>query len=189
MKLDLKRRRRLLFFPMSNILSKQVLEERKHKELNLFESNSIADLHSEKETRKESHRQLMQFIEEKSQILRSGLLTERKAREESGDYGIHQVRQEILRLTDRVDQELAKVEQQEANMSRKLNDETMRLQALIQSEKGKREKMQNNMLQILEDLADKHQNAIKSEKKERESTENLLVKLLENALGSIERGF
>ncbi|QDZ23448.1 hypothetical protein HOP50_10g59870 [Chloropicon primus] len=170
-------------------VKREVLAERKEKELQLVDDNSVADLNSERETRKESHRQLVRFIEEKAQILRASLVTERIAREESGDHGIHQVRQEILRLTDRVDQELVKVEQQEANVSRKLNDESERLQALIQNEREKRERMQNSMLQILEDLSVKHHLAIKNEKKEREATEELLLKVLESSLNTIERGF
>ena len=170
-------------------VERDVLEERKQRELELFKNSKTGDLLSEKETRKESHKQLAKLIEEKSQILRAELLTEKESREESGDYGIHQVRQELMRLTDRVDQEIAKIEQQEVNVTRKLHDESVRLEALIQNEKSKREKMQNTMLQILEDLSAKHQHAIRSEKKERESTEHLLVKLLENALGSIETGF
>ena len=170
-------------------VKREVLEERKQKELKLVENNTTADLNSEREARKESHRQLVRFIEEKSQILRTGLVTERTSREESGDYGIHQVRQEILRLTDRVDQELVKVEQQEANLARKLSDESDRLMALIQNEREKRERMQNSMLQILEDLSVKHEVAIKNEKKEREATEELLLKVLETSLTTIERGF
>ena len=170
------------------VYTTQVQEERNQKELELFKSSKLAELSSEAVARKESHKQLTNLTEEKALLLRSELLLERETREETGNYGIHQVRQELARLTDRVDQERSKIEQQEANITRKLNDESTRLQALIQSERNKREKMQNSMLQILEDLSAKHQHAIKSEKKERESTEQLLVRLLENALGNIETG-
>lgn len=170
-------------------VKREVLDDRKQKELQLVETNILADLSSERETRKDTHRQLVRFIEEKAQLLRAGLVTERTAREESGNYGIHQVQQEILRLTDRVDQELVKVEQQETNISRKLEDESIRLESLIHNEREKRERMQNQMVQILEDLSVKHHMAIKTEKRERETTEELLVKLLESSLKTIERGF
>ena len=158
-------------------VKREVLAERKRKELDLVEGNIAGALGEERETRKESHRQLVRFVEEKAQVLKAGLVTARTAREETGDHGIHQVRQEISRLADRVDQELVKVAQQEANVSRKLVDESVRLESLIQNEREKRERMQNSMLQILEDLSVRHQLAIKTEKREREATEELLLKV------------
>ena len=64
-------------------VKREVLAERKRKELDLVEGNIAGALGEERETRKESHRQLVRFVEEKAQVLKAGLVTARTAREET----------------------------------------------------------------------------------------------------------
>ena len=168
-------------------LQRDILAEKKQRELSVTESSCSNDLEGEKQHRKENHMELIKVVEDKSQAIHADLLTEKKSREEAGNRSIQQLRQEIAGLVLRTDQEMTKLQQAEANLNRKLNDETQRIEGLIQNEREKRESMQNTMLRLLENMNSKHRLAIRAEKKEREGTEELLVSLLENALASIER--
>merc|ERR1712205_292722 len=86
-------------------LSREVMDERKTKEIKAVESSTSLDLTAEKRARKDLDAKIMKQVDETAFALRLDLAREKKLREEAEERHEKEVADEIIRIADSVDQE------------------------------------------------------------------------------------
>merc|ERR1712000_646978 len=86
-------------------IAREILDERKSKELKLVENNVALDMNVEKQNRKDNENKLVKQIDEKLFALRIDLAKEKKIREEVMDRHAKELAEQIARLSDAVDAE------------------------------------------------------------------------------------
>jgi len=86
-------------------IAREILDERKSKELKLVENNVSLDLNVEKQNRKDNENKIQKQIDEKCFSLRLELAKEKKTREEVMDRHAKELAEQIARLSDAVDAE------------------------------------------------------------------------------------
>ncbi|GKT34383.1 Endoplasmic reticulum transmembrane helix translocase [Aduncisulcus paluster] len=148
-------------------VSREILDERKKKELGLVESSITLDLNVERQQRKDGEAKLMKSIEERVFAVRLELVKEKKAREEAEERQTREVSEEVGRIADALEQERRTRKEKYSALVRKLQDEISKLQ---------------------EDVSANIQVEIDKEKEDREGTEETILKLLEETVVGVEHG-
>jgi len=115
-------------------LSREVMDERKTKEIKSVESSISLDLTVEKRARKDLESKIMKQVDETCFALRLDLAREKKLREEAEERHEKEVADEIIRIADAIDQERKNRLDGEEAILRKLNDEVAALTEQITQE-------------------------------------------------------
>ncbi len=170
----------------TNRAARDVLDERKTKELRLVESSITLDLGVEKQARKDSEAKILKAIDERCYTLRLELAKEKKAREEAEEKQNREMAEEILRLSESLDGERRDREDKYSRMIKKLNTEIDELTKTLGDERKEREDSEQTMFKMLEDVSTRIMADIGKERQDRESTEETLLKLLEQTCSSVE---
>ena len=119
-------------------LSREVMDERKTKEIKAVESSISLDLTSEKRARKDLESKMIKLFDETAFSLRLDLAREKKLREEAEERHEKEVADEIIRIADTVDQERKQRLDGEETLLKRLNDEVYRLTDIIAQEQTTR---------------------------------------------------
>jgi len=170
----------------SEIIARELLQERSVKEMTLVESNLALELKNEKEQNKESERKVLSKIE--------GMIYSVKANFAQEHDRLAQFREEQTQIiSDQVNElqqglkEAQMVREQVHNtiiktMTNKIN----KLQESLEVERKIRNETESFLYRKIEEISNSLENQVNSEKEKRESGETQMLKLLEEACNRFE---
>lgn len=170
-------------------VSREILDERKTKELKLVESSVTLDLNVEKQGRKGSQGTVQKGIEDRCFQLRVEVTKLKKLRQTAEEKQGKVSGDEIRGMADRIETEQKACSDRMLKLQGRITAEASGIQELMTREKKVREDTENAMLKMLEDTCAKLQGEIKTERKDRETTQETLLKLLEETCARVESGF
>ena len=167
-------------------IARELLADRKKKEVALVESSVMLDLDREKKARHESEATLMKLIDDKCFSMRLALAKEKKQREGAEEKHATEVSNAISKTnTDALDEMQRKTE--DGNMLVQRLAETMHdLREQLKEEQRVREETERTMLRMLDDMVGNIQEELKAEMRDREATEEMLLRLLEETCSRVE---
>ena len=142
-------------------VSREILDERKAKELKLVESSVTLDLNVEKQARKGSESTVQKQIEDRCFQLRVDVNKVKKLREASEESQSKVSTDEIRGLANRIEAEQATCADHMLKLQGRVSAEAAGVKDLIARERQVREDTENAMLKMLEDTCAKLQNEIK----------------------------
>eukprot|EP00708_Paratrimastix_pyriformis_P004795 GAFH01003726.1.p1 GENE.GAFH01003726.1~~GAFH01003726.1.p1 ORF type:complete len:268 (-),score=98.60 GAFH01003726.1:92-871(-) len=169
-------------------LARELLDEKKTKELKLLESSISLDLSVEKQARKDSEARITRQIDERCFQLRLELAREKKTREESEEKHTKEMVEEIQRLTEALESERHQREEKGEIIVRRMTDEMQALRAFLDEEKKARGEAIGALYQKIDEMGAQMSAATQTERRDREATEETLLKLLEETCNRVESG-
>lgn len=170
----------------SERLARELLDEKKTKELKLVENNLLIDLNILKQSRKEHEGKVVKSLDEKLYGLRLELAKEKKFREEVAETQSQCIEDNLSKLTNFVENEAVTREESCARLNQHVQEEILKIEDSVHIERKEREEVNGSMLKMLEDMQDRLLQEITFERQERQSTEETLLKLLEETCLRVE---
>jgi hypothetical protein len=170
----------------SERVARELLDERKTKELKLVENNLNIDLNILKQSRKEHEGKVIKSLDEKLYALRLELAKEKKFREEVAETQSQCIEENLSRLTSFVENEAVTREESCTRLNQHVQEEIVKIEDSIQIERKEREEVNNSMMKMLDDMQERLLQEISFERQERQSTEETLLKLLEETCLRVE---
>jgi len=170
----------------TEVLAREILDERKEKELKLAENNVYLALNIEKQETKEATHIALKQVEEQVQAARMDLITEERERMEEIERQ-HKIIAEQVELFERDLREETNMRTEDNEfIIKRIGDKIQKFQESMEIDKKVREETENVLFKLLEDMDYKFQNEITREKKVRERSEEEMLKLLEETCARIE---
>ena len=136
----------------SDSLARDLLDERKTKELKLSENNVLIDLNVEKQNRRETEAKISKIIDERLYTIRLDLAKEKKVREESQDQSYGSFGEQIARLRDEIQTERFLKDEANQGLIAGLSEEVGRFHELVFQERSLREQANQQVREAIEDL-------------------------------------
>ena len=170
----------------SDRASRELLDERKVKELKLVENSLLIDLNLLKQSRKEQEIKIVNLLDEKLYSIKYELAKERKIREEFSEQQSVQLSSSIERLNTVFEEETNARQDGMESLNAHIVEELQKFEDEIYNEKRDREDANAALLKMLEDMQDRLFQEISAERDERENTEETLLKLLEETCQRVE---
>ena len=168
--------------------SREILDDRKGKEVKLLENNLVIDINIEKASGKEASAKLNKITDEKIFEIKIELGKEKNIREETEEKRIEEFTNEISLLQEAVENESNNRENGYDKLLKKIKEEMNRMYDMIENQSKSREETHNAYTSLVDNLDQKVRQELLREKKERESTEETLIKLLEDTCSRVESG-
>eukprot|EP00756_Hemistasia_phaeocysticola_P024341 Hpha_TRINITY_DN15945_c1_g4::TRINITY_DN15945_c1_g4_i1::g.75419::m.75419 len=166
--------------------TRDVLDDRKNKELQLLESTMQTELSAEKQERREVEQLMLRQIDERIAQLRDDVLVDARRRE--GDIALRneEISRSIEALAVKIDRTQQLGDERCSKVADMLREEVGRLSNILGIEKKMRETTEATMFKMLEEMCVKLQKEIALERKEREKAEEGLLRLLEDTCANVE---
>lgn len=166
--------------------SRELLNDRKIKELKLVENSLQIDLNLLKHSRKEQEIKVTKLLDDKLHLVKYDLAKERKIREEVSEQQSTRLSDSINRLNAVVEEETTSRQEGMESLNGHIQEELQKFEDEIFNEKSEREEANAALAKMLEDMQERLLQEIVSERNEREGTEETLLKLLEETCQRVE---
>lgn len=168
--------------------SREIIDDRKSKEVKLLENNLIIDINIEKQAGKEAAVKVNRITEEKLFEVKIELGKEKNIREETEEKRIEEFTNEISFLQEAVENESASRENGYDRVLKKIKEEMNRMYEMVENQTRTREDSHRTYTALVDELDQRVRQELLRERKERESTEETLIKLLEDTCSRVEGG-
>jgi len=166
--------------------ARDLLDQRKNKELQLVESSVMLSLNAEKEFRKTQEKAMTDLMDEKCFQLRLALAKEKKRREEVEDLHAHEVAEGMEGVTNDLEFNMFEIDTS-GGLIGSLAEKMKGLQNQLRNERQARMDTEQHMFKMLDEMTTKMQMEVEAERTDRERTEEILLRLLEETCSRVER--
>jgi len=171
---------------MTEITNRELLDERKTKEIKLVENNIMLEVDSDKQSHREIQDRILQKTDEKVYGLRLDAAKEQKKIDEAVERQTQQIIDQLAGLRQDLEVERRSREENTEVLVSRLEEEINRFEEALDTERKVREETENVLFRMLEDINTKLQSEINKEKKNREVAEEQILTLLEDTCSRIE---
>mmetsp|Transcript_62254 Transcript_62254/g.197015 ORF Transcript_62254/g.197015 Transcript_62254/m.197015 type:complete len:275 (-) Transcript_62254:379-1203(-) len=167
-------------------IARELVDERKGKELTLVESSAALEVNLERQARKDAETRLARILEERSGALEADLARAKKARGEGRAAHERSVAEEVERLAGALEAEAVAAEESAVTISSSFQEEVAALDGMLGADARARAETEAQMQQMLESVFGKMQSDIAQERREREEMEDTLLGILEQSCRNVE---
>lgn len=168
-------------------VAREILVERKTKELQLVESSVSLDFNLEKQELLDYDAALVPKIDRSFLALRQETAKHRRIREEIEQRHAREIAEEVARLQDKVDSERKTREENLAKIKANLAAEVKKADDAIAAATSKRESTAGELLTLLEDMHRNLTHDVEAETAMRGGIEDNLLTLIEEAATNIDK--
>jgi len=170
----------------TEVIAREILEERKEKELQLVENNIAIELNVDRQERKETAQEALRKVDEKIQAVRIDVITEERERIEEIERQHKIISDQVNNFEKELNEEKRLRADTNETLIRKIGYKISKFQEVMEIEKKVREETENVLFKLLEDIDYKFQTELSKEKKVRERSQDEMMKLLEETCSRIE---
>jgi len=173
----------------SMAVSREILDERKTKEIRMIENSIALDLNVLRQARKDGEAKSDKAMQSHIEDMRSELQKVRLMRESAFEDYSQEVGDEVQRLKDELEREGITRADRAEQIATSLDSELERVREAVASEQKIRFETEGAMLRMLEDMCVRMRGEIATERKEREQMQGTLLGLLEETCQRFEHSF
>jgi len=170
----------------AEIIARELLEERKIKEMTLVESNLALDLKDERKQAVEGERKILTKVEEKIHAVRENFIHEQRRLNELRDHQTHTIGEQIVKLQEKVQQEQNLREQIQNTIVNSIGSKISEINETITTERKVRQETESFLFTKIEDISTNLHAQVIAERDRRERTESQMIALLEEACNQFE---
>jgi len=168
-------------------VNREIMDERRAKELSLLESTISQDIRNETEAVQEFNIKLSSETENRFLVLRQQLTKNTRLREEIEQRHAREVAEEVARIQDKIDKERHTSEENRKKIATNIDEETAKVAALVTQESKTREETTPKIVQMMQDLQAKVKKDLEVAASERVDCEENLLKLMEETALNVEK--
>ena len=166
--------------------SRELLDERKGKELKLIENNLQIDLSVLKQARKDYEVKATSILDDRVYKLRLELAKEKKSREELEEAQSLQLEEHLNKLADIIKGESEEREKGVERLEQRVVEELLKPTEELQKEGKIREETHRTLQSMIDDMQSRLLQELATERQEREASEETLLRLLEETCNRVE---
>lgn len=170
----------------TEIIAREILDERKTKEIKLVENNINLELNVEKQNKREVEQRIAKKVDEKIYSLRLDIAKEQKSKDDTIDKQIRLINEELGSIQGDLEAEKRAREETSEKLIKRLGEEIINFQETLAGERKVREETENVLFKMLEDIGSKLQGEINTERGSREKAEEQMLRLLEETCARLE---
>lgn len=173
----------------SMAVSREILDERKTKELRMIENSLALDLNVVRQARKDAEAKCDKVMENHVGEMQNDLHQVRTMRERSFEEYDKEVADEVQRLKNELEGEKTRRDSRSQEIESHLESELGKVREAVSQEQKIRFDAEGAMLRMLEDMCVRMRGEIANERKERETMQGTLLGLLEETCQRIEHSY
>jgi len=170
----------------AEIISRELLEERKEKELCLVEHNLALELKNNKQEEKETERRILTRVEEKIQTVRIGFCEEQQKLEELRTEQTEIIAEQINGLHENVKAAKTVREQAQSSIIKAVTEKLDDIRQSVEAERKVRYETESFLYSKIEEISNSLNNQMNAEREKREGTEAQMLMLLEESCNRFE---
>jgi len=167
-------------------VQREIMDERRGKDLKLLENAMSKDINIEREATFEFNSAMTKEIETRFQVLQQQLAKNRRLREEIETRHAREIAEEVSRLQDKIDTERTTSEENSKKILSSFEEEVNKVDTLCAVESKVRKGTSANILKIMEEMNTKLQADLVGMAADREQTEENLLQLMEETADNVE---
>jgi len=170
----------------TEIIPRELLEERNFKEMDLVENNLALELKNAKQESKEAERRMLQTVEQKVRSVRTNYAEEQGRLEDLKNEQTETISGRVNAFQQSLKEEQATREQGHNNIIKTVGGKLTQFKDTLNAERKNRHETETALFRKIEDICNNLQSQVKNEREKRERTEGQMLQLLEEACNKFE---